>query len=123
MEMMLQLAPKQAFADAIVACGRLPWLLTSVEKKHNINNVESHSNRLFSILESLASSTSVATYLVNSSGWLELLSMIAGYEGFAKTKVSRDGSARTLARLLFDPQVSTTTGEKQCSRSAFFTCR
>jgi len=111
---MTHLSPKQAFADAVVECGLVPWLLTTLEFQLDPNEGNGNVNqqyRRWSILESLASSPSLASELVLSSGWLELLSVIAGYKRFNKVWASREGSAKTLARLLYDPQVSTMTGE------------
>ena len=62
------------------------------------------------ILESLASSPSIARLLVKSSGWLQLIGILAGYEKFTKLWVDRKGAAKTLARLLWDPNTSPIAG-------------
>jgi hypothetical protein len=49
--------------------------------------------------------------LVRSSGWLELLGIIAGYESFTKLFVSRLGAAKTLSLLLWDENTSEVAGK------------
>ena len=48
--------------------------------------------------------------LIHSSGWLELLGIIAGYESFTKRFVSRLGATKTLSRLLWDENAGPTAG-------------
>lgn len=117
------LSPKQSFADAVVeqdSLWRLLWVLERPEENETDSSPESSSmsNRLqrgWSLLESLSSSSSVAMQLVHSSGWLELLGIIAGYDSFTKLFVSRLGAAKTLSMLLWDE----TTGPR-IGKSPFF---
>ena len=112
-DIMMHLGPKQAFASAFVQSDLLPRLLSSLEYQ-NQSEFENKSQQKtrWMILEYLVSSTSVAAELVASSGWLELLSIIAGCDRFNVNWTSREGSAKILARLLYDPQTSATAGEK-----------
>jgi hypothetical protein len=48
--------------------------------------------------------------MVHSSGWMELLGIIAGYESFTKLFSSRIGSAKTLSRLLWDENTGPLAG-------------
>lgn len=65
----------------------------------------------WSLLESLSSTPSVAKQLVETYGWLELLGIIAGYAKFTKTWAARQGAAKAMSRLLWDPQTSAVAGE------------
>jgi len=64
--------------------------------------------RGWSLLESLASSPSIAYALVKTSGWLELLGILVGYKHFTKLWSGRQGAAKSLARLLWDPKIGVT---------------
>ena len=113
---MTHLCPKQAFANILVQEGLILPFLTSLEmqptsKEESLVTRDEERNR-WSILESLATSPSVASNLAYTNGWLELLANIAECDRLKKTRVCREGSAKTLARLLYDPHVSTTTGEE-----------
>jgi hypothetical protein len=113
------LSPKQSFADAVAqqdSLWRLLWVLERPDK--NEKDVSSDSllstsrlQRGWALLESLSSSSSVAMKLVHSSGWLELLGIIAGYEIFTKRFVSRLGAAKTLSRLLWDTNTGPLAGK------------
>lgn len=61
-------------------------------------------------MESLSSTPSIATKLVETSFWLELLGILVGYAKFTKMWAARVGAAKTLSRLLWDPQ----TGPSAC---------
>jgi hypothetical protein len=112
-DIMMQLGPKQAFANALVECKLIPYLLRTLEFQRDSDDDNGTQQKIrWSTLESLASSSSVASDLVTSSGWLELLGIIAGCDRLTYDWTSREGSAKTLARLLYDPQVSTTAGER-----------
>ncbi len=113
-DIMLHLGPKQAFADALVQYELIPFLLRTLEFQKQPNDDSDNGSQLksrWSILESLASNSSVAVDLVNTSGWLELLGIIAGCDLFTIEWMSREASSKVLARLLYDPQISTTAGE------------
>ena len=121
------LSPKQSFADAVAEQDSLWRLLWVLERPDGIDNetpsdsLSSASSRLqrgWALLESLSSSSSIAMKLVQSSGWLELLGIVAGYESFTKRFVSRLGAAKTLSRLLWDPNAGPAAGE---FRSVFST--
>jgi hypothetical protein len=111
-EILAELCPKQIFAEAILNRGLIPWYLALLEFQECDSSEDTcKKNPRWSVLELLASSSVVATHLVNSSGWLELLALLAGCERFNKTWSNRNGSAHVLARLLCDPQVSSTAGK------------
>jgi hypothetical protein len=114
------LSPKQSFADAVAeqdSLWRLLWVLErpdGTESEVSSESLSSANRRLqrgWALLESLASSSSIAMKLVRSSGWLELLGIIAGYESFTKLFVSRLGAAKTLSRLLWDENTSQVAGK------------
>jgi hypothetical protein len=67
------------------------------------------------LLESLSSTPSVATKLVESSAWLELLGILVGYGGFTKIWIARMGAAKTLSRLLWDPKTGPVAGKLNVS--------
>lgn len=111
------LSPKQSFADAVAKQGSLWRLLLVLERPDGSENestsdASSRLQRGWALLESLCSSTSIATDMVRSSGWLELLGIIAGYESFTKLFASRMGSAKTLSRLLWDENTGPTAGKR-----------
>lgn len=121
------LSPKQSFADAVSeqdSLWRLLWVLErpdGTENESSSDSLSSASIRLqrgWALLESLSSSSSIAMKLVRSSGWLELLGIIAGYESFTKLFVSRLGAAKSLSRLLWDENTGPTAGK---CRSSFLT--
>ena len=104
------LSPKQSFANAIAkqdSLWRLLWVLERPEENEKATTSKSvqitdRLQRGWTLLESLSASPSIATKLVRSSGWLELLGIMAGYETFTKRFESRLGAAKTLSRLLWD---------------------
>lgn len=65
----------------------------------------------WAILEALAKSPIVASALVKSSVWLELIGVISCYKRFSSTPLGRLGAAKTLARLLWDPITTRTAGK------------
>eukprot|EP00934_Nitzschia_sp_Nitz4_P000945 Nitzschia sp. Nitz4//scaffold10_size219509//158366//167608//NITZ4_001449-RA/size219509-augustus-gene-0.252-mRNA-1//1//CDS//3329532983//945//frame0 len=104
------LCPKEQFANAIARQGalwRLLWLLerpdSSDEGKSSTSDLLRKQNG-WMYLESLSSTPSVASKIVESSAWLELLGILVGYAEFTKTWVARTGAAKTLSRLLWDPK-------------------
>jgi hypothetical protein len=121
------LSPKQQFADAVAVQGalwRLLWVLErldSREKKQEYQDSNQspgghidilRKQRGWSLLESLSSSPSVALKLIESSAWLELLGILVGYSGFTKIWIARIGAAKTLSRLLWDPEMGLLLGKK-----------
>ena len=134
-DILILLSPKQTFADAVARQGELWRLLQVLEQSQcdarqvGSNEVErdyvrneldvkkdadqaianaSRQRRGWALLESLTSSTSIANALVRTSGWLELLGILVGFIKFTKLWSSRQGAAKTLARLLWDPTTGTT---------------
>ena len=65
----------------------------------------------WAILEALARSPIVASALVKSSVWLELIGVISCNKRFSSTLLGRLGAAKTLARLLWDPITTRTAGK------------
>lgn len=95
--------------------------------KETFNDLDSQSNdqektrqKGWSILESLSSTHSIAQQLVHSTGWLELLGIVVGFHNFSKSFASRQGAAKALSRLLWDPQTGAVAG-RCLSLSLFLT--
>jgi DnaJ family protein C protein 13 len=121
-EILSVVSPKQAFADAIARQGSLWRLLRVLEhseeeknEKDDFNAAQSKAladrrHKGWSLLEALSSSPSIASQLIQSTGWMELMGIIAGYSGFSKTWTSRQGAAKALSRLLWDPQTGPIAG-------------
>jgi hypothetical protein len=107
-------SPRQCFADSVAKEGAL-WRLLSVLERPDDNEgtTRGSSEQMlkatqrkvqgWSVLSALSSSPSIATKLISSSGWLELLGVLAGYSAFTKSWTARTGAAKTLSRLLWDP--------------------
>jgi len=128
--LLLSLSSKQSFADSVASNRSLLRLLLSLETlnaddeadetdetfdmlENNVstNNVTTHDHLKWmehgwDIFESLASSQSVSSLLLESSGWLELVGILAGYKDFTKTWIARKGAVNVLSRLLWDPNTS-----------------
>lgn len=66
--------------------------------------------RGWTFLESLSSSPSIAPKILESSAWLELLGILVGYSEFTKVWIARNGAAKILSRLLWDPKTGQTLG-------------
>ena len=111
LELLSQIGTKQAFTNALVKRGVIPWYLSRLifHFEDHVNGTNLKEDPRWFILESLASSSPIALSLVESSGWIELLSVVSGCSQFSKVRAARLGAARVLAILLHDPQVSTTT--------------
>lgn len=119
-EILAAVSPKQGFADAIVREGSLWRLLRVLEQAEGASEAGEDGAKLqklairqqkgWALLEALSSSPSVALQLVRSSGWLQLLGIVAGYSKYTKSWASRQGAAKALSRLLWDPQTSQITG-------------
>ena len=130
------MSPKKGFADAVKDSSEvLRKLISTLEiydscLVHKANSIDAevedtsslkqermkYQQKQWSILESLASTPSVAKLLVTSSAWLELLGIVAGYSKFTKDLVGRQGATNTLHRLLWDPSTSPIAGKNlsQC---------
>lgn len=114
------MSPKKGFADYVAICGpTLRRLLTKLEFDDSESLGESDrikeenmQRRRWLILENLASISSVANVFVASSVWLELLGIIAGFFKFTKLHLSRQGAAKVLTRLIWDPSTGTVIGKK-----------
>lgn len=112
-EILAELCPKQTFAEAVLKRGLIPWYLTLLEFLECQSSEDTRKkNPRWSVLEFLVSCSAVATHLVNSSGWLELLALVVGCERFTTVWFNRNGSAQVLAQLLCDPQVSSIAASK-----------
>jgi hypothetical protein len=116
------LSPKQPFADSVAREGSLWRLLVVLERPEPHEGATDSSGiadtqktterkiRGWSVLEALSSSPSIATMLLSSSGWLELLGVLVGYITFTKVWTARAGAAKTLSRLLWDPTTGPLAG-------------
>jgi hypothetical protein len=65
----------------------------------------------WALMESFSSTPSIASLLVEKSGWLELLGILVGYANFSKMWAARVGAAKTLSRLLWDPRTGPSAGK------------
>jgi hypothetical protein len=74
-------------------------------------DVRQRQARGWSVLEALSSSPSIANLIFESSGWIELLGILVGYCKFTKLWTARIGAAKTLSRLLWDPQTGSSAGK------------
>jgi len=118
------MSPKQEFADSIAAHHTLRRLLNLLERsscgdgeaEHDASAVNQQDllrkERGWLLLESISSSSSIATNILESTGWLELLGILVGYKGFTKTWAARIGSAKALSRLLWDPKTGPLMGKQ-----------
>eukprot|EP00979_Chaetoceros_neogracilis_P013425 scaffold3826_cov273-Chaetoceros_neogracile.AAC.15 len=106
LELLSQIGTKQAFTNALVKRGVIPWYLSRLifHFEDHVNGTNLKEDPRWFILESLASSSPIALSLVESSGWIELLSVVSGCSQFSKVRATRLGAARVLAILLHDPQ-------------------
>ena len=108
------------------ALWRLLWVLersdarevtaSSDQKKQSSQNQTDilRKQRGWQLLESLSSTPSIASRLVDSTAWLELLGILVGYANFTKIWVARIGAAKTLSRLLWDPKTGPLAGTAPC---------
>lgn len=117
-DILATMSPKQQFADSVADQGAL-WRLLSVLERPEAEDANSGTDnqsemlrkqRGWMLLESLSSSSSVASKMVESTAWLELLGILVGYTGFTKVYVARTGSAKTLSRMLWDPKIGAVVG-------------
>lgn len=118
--MLSTLAPMQTFADSAAREGSL-WRLLSVLERSEPDEEEQEGAtaeenqpsdteegtkrkaRGWHVLESLTSSPSIASQILSTSAWMELLGVLVGYTAFTKLWTARLGAAKTLSRLLWDP--------------------
>lgn len=126
-DILTTLSPKQQFADAVAGQGslwRLLWVLERVDSQESQDTTDEDASdskemlrkqRGWMLLESLSSSPSVASKIVESTAWLELLGILVGYKSFTKTWIARTGSAKTLSRLMWDPKTGPVIGKSQRS--------
>lgn len=125
-EILYALSPNQSFADSVTKENTLWRLLQLLERlEPNEDGVEGtdrsneaatsldvslRKTRGWSVLEALSSSPSIATCLLSTSGWLELLGVLVGYSEFTRLWDARIGAAKTLSRLLWDPKMASLAG-------------
>ena len=74
------------------------------DEKFNELETPSAHDRVWEILESLSSSSSIGIDLINAGAWIELLGIIVGYRNFTKVWTARVGAAKLLSRLLWAPE-------------------
>jgi hypothetical protein len=74
-------------------------------------SVSDRSIRAWTVLEGISSSPSVVNCILTTSGWLELFGVLVGYANFTKRWSSRIGAAKTLSRLLWDPNLGSIAGK------------
>lgn len=122
-EMLGILCPKQFFADSVVQQGCLWRVFRVLERREDFEDssgsadgetatvMASRKAQCWRFLESLSSSSSIASVLFSSSCWLELLGVLSGYTGFTKVWGARLGAAKTLSRLLWDPSTGPVGGK------------
>ncbi|CAB9505549.1 DnaJ (Hsp40) homolog, subfamily C, member 13 [Seminavis robusta] len=116
------MSPKQPFADSVSRQGALWRLLSVLERPDPIEMQETAESsgdedraiirrkvKGWALMESLSSSPSVATKMIESSCWLELLGILVGYAKFSRMWAARVGAAKTLSRLMWDPQTGPST--------------
>ena len=116
------MSSRKSFADAVAREAVLWRLVQVVQRPDASENVtessevdaSGHTSRRkvlgWSVLEALSSSPAVASQILSSSTWIELLGVLAGYSEFTKVWAARSGSARTLSRLLWDPTTGSAIG-------------
>ena len=77
----------------------------------NYNDATERTKQGWSVLEGLSSSPSIVNYILSTSGWVELLGVLVGYSKFTKSWSARTGAAKTLSRLLWDPNLGSFAGK------------
>jgi len=99
------LMARKIVVDAFISSGAIIRLLSLLERREDAN-VEDTAKRQrvgWNQLEALVSSDTTITFILGSSGWLELLGILVGYAKFSTSFPSRLGAAKALSRLLWDP--------------------
>lgn len=100
------------------------WRLVHVIERPNTNEIANNSSEAvgekkdskrnnlgWSILEALSSSQVIASQIVSSGVWLELLGVVVGYSQFTKTWSARLGAAKTLSKMIWDPSAGSVIGK------------
>ena len=118
------MSPKEPFADSVAKQGALWRLLWVLERPDAIETQEDNESsgaddreiirrkvKGWALMESLSSSPSIATKLIESSCCLQLLGILVGYSKFSRMWAARVGAAKTLSRLLWDPQTGPSAGK------------
>lgn len=114
------ISSNQAFATSVANEGVL-WRLVDLIESPDLHDSEHSSdggemkdskrkNNGWMVLEALSSSRVIASQIVSSSAWLELLGVVVGYSQFTKTWSSRVGAAKTLSKMTWDPLAGTHIG-------------
>jgi hypothetical protein len=114
-DILLNISTKQAFVTSIIEePGLLPWVLSRLEypanSEENVSLGNQISYKIWIFVENLAISSMVASYMIASSGWFELLALATNNHRFQPSMATREGAAKTLARLLFDANSSAAIG-------------
>lgn len=125
------IASNQIFATH-VAKECVLWRLVNVIERPNGNEIakaspddvgetmDSKRKKVgWSTLEALSSSQAIASQIVSTGIWLELLGVVVGYSQFTKTWSARSGAAKILSKMLWDPSISSVIG-KASSRKPIF---
>lgn len=73
------------------------------QKSNSTQSFMEQKKQGWDILESLASSQPIATIILRSSAWLELLGVLVGFSKFTQLITARVGAAKVLSKLLWDP--------------------
>lgn len=120
---LLTVCSRHIFADEVTR-ERTLWRLMNVlerpDTRDDPNTAASPNNsdctaerttRGWAVLEGLSSSPSTANYILSTSVWVELLGVLVGYSKFTKSWSARTGAAKTLSRLLWDPNLGTFAGK------------
>lgn len=113
---------RNAFAEAVASEGSLWRLLQVLERpdpgESSGSRAEANATKQraasWPLLEALASAPLIATELVSTSGWLELLGIAVGYAKFSTSWAARLGACSALSRLLWDPATTAVIGKNGC---------
>ena len=77
----------------------------------NSTHATDRNTRGWAVLEGLSSSPSIVNCILSTSNWVELLGVLVGYSKFTKSWSARTGAAKTLSRLLWDPNLGSFAGK------------
>lgn len=128
------MSPKEPFANAVAKQGALWRLMTVLERPDPIETNEAEPTgsddreiirrkvKGWALLESLSSSPSIATKIIESSCWVELLGILVGYAKFSRMWAARVGAAKTLSRLMWDPQTGPSAGKPAEYHQCCYSC-
>ena len=119
-DILLAVCSRNIFADEVTRERTLWRLLNVLERPDtavdtnatviNATNDTEWTTRSWAVLEGLSSSPSIAKYILSTSGWVELLGVLIGHSKFTKSWPARFGAAKTLSRLLWDPNLGSFAG-------------